>query len=512
MSYIALARKWRPRTFSELIGQNHVSDALAHALEHDRLHHAYLFTGTRGIGKTSVARLLAKSLNCEQGPTASPCLTCESCLAIEAGNYVDLIEIDGASKTRVEDTREVLENVAYAPTQGSYKIYLIDEVHMLSQHSFNALLKTLEEPPAHVKFLLATTDPQKLPVTVLSRCLQFHLRELDEDMLSQHIELILNKENINYEPAACLSIAKAARGSVRDALSLLDQCIAGGHGSLLLKNVNACLGYTQQDYAIQILHALAKDNFETLLSVRQAISKEGGVYAYVLNSLMTYLHEISIMQAVSSYKPQSITEDLSAFTRAFSQEDTQLLYQIALKGNQELPLAPTPAIGFEMTLLRMAVFKPKESRHPECNEGSPVENVRIDDVKNVPAKNWTEVVNTLKLQGLARHAIEQTGFVDQSNGTIILRIVDTHQSLFTSSVIQKIEEALSSHYQTSIKVKLDTEKTPFSSPAEEKKQIQTEEREKAANALDQDPFFNQLKETFSAKLIKDSIESVKDGL
>jgi DNA polymerase-3 subunit gamma/tau len=359
MSYIALARKWRPRTFSQLVGQEHINKALSNSLNKNRLHHAYLFTGTRGVGKTSVARLLAKALNCEKGISAEPCLQCEACLSIEQGRFIDLIEIDGASRTRVEDTRELLENVQYVPTNGRFKIYLIDEVHMLSQHSFNALLKTLEEPPAHVKFLLATTDPQKLPVTVLSRCLQFNLKHLQADVICRHLEHILNDEQLPYDIAALELLAKAARGSMRDALSLLDQTIASSDNHIHTQDVKNILGYTQQDYALQLLQALADADPQQLMAISKKITDEGGHYHYVVDEILSYLHQMSICQSISNNNPLISTEpEIIALSTRFKPEDTQLFYQIGVKGTEELHLAPTLAIGFEMMLLRMYTFRP----------------------------------------------------------------------------------------------------------------------------------------------------------
>ena len=359
MSYIALARKWRPRTFSELLGQDHLVRALTQSLTQDRVHHAYLFTGTRGVGKTSVGRILAKALNCLEGASAEPCLVCENCQAIEQGRFIDLIEIDAASKTRVEDTRELLDNVQYAPTIGRYKIYLIDEVHMLSQHSFNALLKTLEEPPAHVKFLLATTDVQKLPITILSRCLQFHLKHVPEPIISGHLQTILRSENVVFEPQALVMIAKAARGSMRDALSLLDQCLSGQTGELNATNVSHLLGQTTEDFAVQLLQALCAHDPQQLVTISRNIAQAGGQFRYVLDELLAYLHRVAIVQTLSS-TPEYIESqpEIALFSQQLAAEDTQLFYQIGLKGISDLPYAPTPSIGFEMILLRMYTFKP----------------------------------------------------------------------------------------------------------------------------------------------------------
>ena len=298
MSYIALARKWRPQNFNQLVGQDHVNRTLINSLDQQRLHHAYLFTGTRGVGKTSVARLLAKALNCEKGITSNPCLQCDACVAIEQGRFVDLIEIDAASKTRVEDTRELLENVQYATSNARFKIYLIDEVHMLSQHSFNALLKTLEEPPSHVKFLLATTDPQKLPITVLSRCLQFNLKHLTPDIIASQLQHIMKEEGRSCSEEALLLIAKAARGSMRDALSILDQVLVSTDQTIAAPEVKAVLGYTQQDYAIQLLKALINQDPATIVTISRQIASEGGHFNYVLDEMIHDLHEITLHQTL----------------------------------------------------------------------------------------------------------------------------------------------------------------------------------------------------------------------
>ncbi len=360
MTSIALARKWRPKSFSTLIGQDHVALALIHSLENARLHHAYLFTGTRGVGKTTIGRLFAKALNCEKGLSSNPCLRCDTCLAIDEGAYVDLIEIDAASNTRVEDVRELLDNVPYAPTVGRYKVYLIDEVHMLSQHSFNALLKTLEEPPAHVKFLLATTDPQKLPATILSRCLQFHLKPISTKLIAEQLKFILKEENLtHYEEEAIQLLAKTAQGSMRDALSLLDQAIAGGQGVLSLSVLESQLSLTQTRYAEEIIESLARRNPEQLMRVSTAIASKGGNYEKILQDLIFALHQLCLSQVLDSASSVfDETRALLKYQHAFTAEELQLLYQIALKGSQDILITPTLAIGFEMTLLRMHTFMP----------------------------------------------------------------------------------------------------------------------------------------------------------
>lgn len=358
MSYQVLARKWRPRRFADLVGQTHVVRALSNALDNNRLHHAFLFTGTRGVGKTTIARILAKSLNCEQGVGAQPCGTCNTCAEVDAGRFVDLIEVDAASRTKVDDTRELLDNVQYAPTRGRYKVYLIDEVHMLSGHSFNALLKTLEEPPPHVKFLLATTDPQKLPVTVLSRCLQFNLKRLDADAIRAQLQKILAAENIAADDAALAQIARAADGSMRDALSLLDQAIAYGAGGVREAEVRDMLGSIDQHAIPRLLAALHALDASAVLAVMADIAEHHVDYDDVLRELLVQLHRIALAQAV----PNAVNDPVAAeYAAKLVAEDVQLYYQIGLLGRRDLALAPDARTGVEMTLLRMLAFRPAET-------------------------------------------------------------------------------------------------------------------------------------------------------
>ena len=358
MSYQVLARKWRPKTFADVVGQEHIITALANGLKDNRLHHAYLFSGTRGVGKTSIARLFAKGLNCVHGVTATPCGECENCKAIEQGNFIDLIEIDAASRTKVEDTRELLDNVQYKPVVGRFKVYLIDEVHMLSRHSFNALLKTLEEPPEYVKFLLATTDPQKLPVTILSRCLQFHLKALDETQISQHLAHILTQENIPFEDPALVKLAKAAQGSIRDSLSLTDQAIAMGDRQVTNSVVSNMLGLLDDNYSIDILYALHQGNGELLMRTLQKVADAAGDWDKLLGECAEKLHQIALMQLLPQ-KSSDDNEHFSFLAKHISPEDVQFFYQVIVSGRKDLSNAPNRRIGAEMTLLRALAFHPK---------------------------------------------------------------------------------------------------------------------------------------------------------
>ncbi|WP_347094779.1 DNA polymerase III subunit gamma/tau [Salmonella enterica] len=362
MSYQVLARKWRPQTFADVVGQEHVLTALANGLSLGRIHHAYLFSGTRGVGKTSIARLLAKGLNCETGITATPCGVCDNCREIEQGRFVDLIEIDAASRTKVEDTRDLLDNVQYAPARGRFKVYLIDEVHMLSRHSFNALLKTLEEPPAHVKFLLATTDPQKLPVTILSRCLQFHLKALDVEQIRHQLEHILNEEHIAHEPRALQLLSRAADGSLRDALSLTDQAIASGDGQVSTQAVSAMLGTLDDDQALSLVEAVVDANGERVMSLINEAAARGIEWEALLVEMLSLLHRIAMVQL----SPAALGSDMAAIeqrmrelARTVPPGDLQLYYQTLLIGRKELPWAPDRRMGVEITLLRALAFQPR---------------------------------------------------------------------------------------------------------------------------------------------------------
>ena len=376
MSYQVLARKWRPKSFETLIGQEHVVRALTNALEQQRLHHAYLLTGTRGVGKTTIARILAKSLNCETGITAHPCGVCSVCVDIDKGRFIDLIEVDAASNTQVDNMRDLLDNAQYAPTAGRFKVYIIDEVHMLSRSSFNAMLKTLEEPPAHIKFILATTDPQKMPVTVLSRCLQFNLRQMASTSITEHCQTILKAENIPFEVPALQLIAKAASGSMRDALSLLDQAIAYGSQSVQEKEVRAMLGTIDQSYLIELLKALIQKDGEALMSQAKAMSERSIAFDAALGDLANLLQQVAMTQVV----PNSIALDLPErpalleLAQQLSPEKVQLYYQIALLGRRDIGLAPDEYAGFTMSLLRMLAFNQSDTASPAIKASNPASN------------------------------------------------------------------------------------------------------------------------------------------
>ena len=394
MSYQVLARKWRPQNFKQMVGQQHVLRALINALEGDRLHHAYLFTGTRGVGKTTIARILAKCLNCEKGVTSEPCGECSSCQSIAAGSFVDLIEVDAASRTKVEDTRELLDNVQYAPTRGRFKVYLIDEVHMLTGHSFNALLKTLEEPPPHVKFLFATTDPQKLPVTILSRCLQFNLKRMPVDMIAGHLRYLTEQESINSDEAALKLIARAADGSMRDALSLLDQSIAFGGGELKETDVRDMLGTISHEPLLNLIKAVSAGDGAAIIQQVEDMASITPDFEAATDAMIALLHQVAVQQVVTD----AVQDDdaITELATLLSKEDVQLYYQIALHGRRDLPLSPDPRSGFEMLLLRMLSFRPLQEGMtikglPDTADETGKDKKKTKKINNTPESSHTAV-------------------------------------------------------------------------------------------------------------------------
>lgn len=521
MNYQVLARKYRPHNFQEMAGQEHVLRALTNALDQQRLHHAYLFTGTRGTGKTTLARIIAKCLNCESGVTSKPCGTCNACQQIDEGRFIDLLEIDAASRTKVEDTRELLENVQYAPTYGRYKIYLIDEVHMLSGHSFNALLKTLEEPPPHVKFLLATTDPQRLPVTVLSRCLQFNLKNLSPEQIKQQLEHVLKLENIIFESAALALIARAANGSLRDALSLLDQAIAYGGNELREADVRSMLGSIEQTHLIQLLTALATQDAKTILAVIATLAEHGADFNNALEELLSVLHKLAIAHLI----PESLSteeQSLAALVKQLSAEDIQLFYQIGLIGRRDLPLAPTPQSGFEMILLRMLAFRPIETEE-KINE--PELSSRINNQESpsparakqsLPLKkesssssNWPDLITKLNLSGFAQMLAMHCVIKEYKDNKMELLLDPNQVAVLNPKQQTRINEALNQHFGKTINLQINVGVSNIPTPARLQADAQAKQQKAAAQSLEKDTNIQALVKTFGATITPGSIQ-VKD--
>jgi DNA polymerase-3 subunit gamma/tau len=449
MTYQVLARKWRPRSFATLIGQEHVVRALTHALEQQRLHHAYLFAGTRGVGKTTLARILAKALNCETGITAAPCGKCSICLEIDAGRFVDLIEVDAATNTKVDEMRQLLDNAAYAPTRGRFKVYVIDEVHMLSASSFNAMLKTLEEPPEHIKFILATTDPQKIPVTVLSRCLQFNLKNMPVGAIFGHLGHVLGEEGIAAEGEALRLIAHAARGSMRDALSLLDQAIAYAGGSVSEEAVRGMLGAVDAGHLLDALEAVAAGDVSRALAVADAMEARSLSFDNALGELGRILHRVALAQAAPDALPEDTPdrERIRALARAVDPEDVQLYYQIALQGRRDLPLAPDEYAGFSMSLMRMLAFAPDDGRRAQATPGagrtapSPASPGPVTDFDG----DWPGLARALKIVGAAKQLAERSELVAWSGARFDLTVPNESRALADKSYVERLKAALREH-------------------------------------------------------------------
>ncbi len=518
MSYTALARKWRPHSFQEMTGQEHVLQALGNALDSGRLHHAFLFAGTRGVGKTTVARILAKCLNCERGVSRNPCGECGSCREIDSGRSVDLIEVDAASRTKVDDTRELLDNVQYAPTRSRFKIYLIDEVHMLSTHSFNALLKTLEEPPPHVKFLLATTDPQKLPVTVLSRCLQFNLKRLPVGLITARLKQILEAEQIAFEPPALQLLARAGDGSLRDALSLLDQLLAFGNGRADEAAARAMLGTVDRDQVTQIATLLAAGDTAALFAYVESLEQWSPDYGQILEQLTSLLERVALRQVVPDYAGDELhaPELLTELAGRLAAEDVQLYYQIGILGRRDLPLAPDPQAGFRMTLLRMLVFRPGATPAPAPRRSVPDSSVAPAAPGPAPSAadaadvNWSELVANLDLQGAARQLASHCVLLERTGNLVRLALDPRSSVVRTPAQEEKLAQALSRHFGSALRVQIEVRQDIAESPAREKQRLEEQRHSDARSAFAADAGVQSLQRRFNATIHPESVRPGKE--
>ena len=558
MSYQVLARKWRPRKFAELVGQEHVVRALTNALDTGRMHHAYLFTGTRGVGKTTIARIFAKSLNCERGESADPCGECAVCTAVDAGRFVDLLEIDAASNTGVDDVREVIENAQYAPARGRFKVYLVDEVHMLSKPAFNALLKTLEEPPPHVKFLLATTDPQKLPVTVLSRCLKFNLKRLLPEQISGQMRHILGAENIPYEDAAIAELARGADGSLRDGLSLLDQAIAYGGGSLRVDDVRAMLGSVARGQVLGLLEALAAGSGDALMAECTRIASFSPDFGGVLDDLASVLHRIQLIQLIPGYRPDEDGSDdstLVSLAQQLAPEDVQLYYQIATTGRRDLALAPDARTGFEMALLRMFAFRPGEGggaqqvdrpaaaapRAPAApaRTAPPAMNERmhVASVAEPPAQrpapapapvapaavaaatrepvavdasglpHWDTLIEQASLRGPLGQLAQNAALRGREGTTLVLALQPAHMHLAVEPMVGQMEDRISQAMGERIRLRfVEQSGAAAETPAARAANAREAAQSAAEQAIEEDPLVQSLKREFGARVVPQSIK------
>jgi DNA polymerase-3 subunit gamma/tau len=539
---LALARKWRPRAFADLKGQEHVVQALSNALTQGRLHHAYLLTGTRGVGKTTLARILAKCLNCETGVTNTPCGTCSSCAQIDAGRFVDLLELDAASNTGVDNMREVLDNAQYAPTVGRYKVYIIDEVHMLSKPAFNSMLKTLEEPPAHVKFILATTDPQKIPVTVLSRCLQFNLKPMPPALVAQHLGEVLEQEHVASEPAALNLLARAAAGSMRDALSLTDQAIAYGGGKVEAAAVEAMLGTVRRDYLFDILDALAAQDGDALLDQARQLAERGIAFDAALQDLGNLLTQLALMlHAPNAVETTADADRMQAAAARLDVETVQLYYQIALNGRRDLPFAPDEFSGFCMTLLRMLAFAPDTTNataravpaaSPATVRAAPAQTEQVATapepvalanaepaepvlVAREPAPSaawdWLAVVAELRLGGMAKMLADHSELVSQTGEAVTLRVGEAHKHLLDRAYQDKLVAALRDKYGATLAVTFEIGAAAEQTPQQVRTRIKDARQAEAVAAIESDPFVRELVDQFGGQIDATSIQPLGES-
>jgi len=517
MTYQVLARKWRPQSFEDMVGQTHVLAALKNALDSDRLHHAYLFTGTRGVGKTTLARILAKCLNCEKGVSSTPCGVCSACVSIDEGRFVDLIEVDAASRAKVEETRDLMDNVQYAPSSGRYKVYLIDEVHMFSNHSFNALLKTLEEPPPHVKFLLATTEPKKLPVTILSRCLQFNLKHLTRDQITAQIQMILEKEAVTSDSESPKLIAIAANGSMRDALSLLDQAIAFGAGQLREVEVREMLGTIDSTDLAGLLQALATGDSAAMVACIDSMDEHNPDYDSVLVEVLADLHDIAVCQLTGN-SAGSIRPELAALADALDKEDVQLYYQIALNGRRDLPHAPEPRSGFEMTMLRMLAFRPggstevKESRPATTRKTAevitPAQKASVVPAAALPTavSGWDNIIEDLGLVGLVRELAGHCVLKEFNETRLHLVLRPAQEHLLMTNQKDRLQQAVMERFGATVKLLITVEEAQSETPIQNKARMEMDRKQQAVEAFEQDPNVKEMLDIFAANIEKDSIQ------
>ncbi len=523
-----LARKWRPKSFTELVGQEHVVRALSNALKQQRLHHAYLFTGTRGVGKTTLARIIAKALNCETGITDAPCGKCSACTEIDAGRFVDLVELDAASNTQVDNMRELLENALYAPSGGRFKVYIIDEVHMLSRNAFNAMLKTLEEPPAHVKFILATTDPQKIPVTVLSRCLQFNLKQIPQQQIAERLRFVLEAEQVKFEQAALALIARAAQGSLRDSLSLLDQAIAHGGGQVDEASVRVMLGAVDQQHLYAILDALARGDGAAMMAKADEMASRSLSFEAALLDLGTLLHRLALAQQL----PDTVAHDdpdrevLLALAQRFGADDVQLYYQIALQGRGDIGLAPDEYAGFTMTLLRMLAFTPGvessrmaaaavlarapvTARQPEARMESAATSAPPVKVAVDVNASWDVIAGELGLIGMAAQLARNCAMTALTDDEIELSLPKGQERLLEGAHQNRLKAALQQRFGNTFRVTFKVVSGDVQTPAAAEERAQNERQAQAAAAIANDPFVKELKESFGGNVKKDSIQPLQ---
>ena len=520
MSYEVLARKWRPKTFEALVGQDNTVQALSNALNNNRLHHAYLLTGTRGVGKTTLARILAKSLNCEEGISSKPCQICSTCKDIDKGRFIDLIEVDAASNTQVDNMRDLLENAQYAPSSGRFKVYIIDEVHMLSKSAFNAMLKTLEEPPSHVKFVLATTDPKKVPITVISRCLQFNLKQMTSDNISKHLIEILKEEKIKAEDKSIKIIAKAAHGSMRDALSILDQAIAYSGNEISSEKIISMLGTIDDTFLIEILNSLAENNGKKVMELSAEMNLKSISFDLALEELARLIHKISTYQIIpDNFDNSTLNEEIRKLSSLFSSESLQLNYQITINGRKDLHLAQDPITGFNMTLLRMLAFYPSTDQIGEANPKKKIETkVEIKKIDNLNNKkslqinnsnenfsgDWPNLVGNLKI-GLAKSLAQECSLLNYEDQIFNLTLDKKFQHLNQDSYINTLQEALTNYFKIKITVIIslgDNLQTPSLG-----KKLKNEQLMKTTeSAIMNDSFVKELIDDFGAEVISSSLK------